>query len=127
MIDNLSSDKLLFRAGYKCEYCHRSLFDALWQIEHIKPKAEGGTDNSPNLAVSCPRFNLNKNQASEGVEFVTARKTRLFNPWKDKWENHFGAVAGQLVGRTPIGRGMSPAPDASEIYRGDRKLCTTCS
>lgn len=104
MSDNLLRDKLLIQADYECEYCHRILFDSPWQKEHIKPKAQGGTDQFQNLAVSCPRCNLNKNQATEGIDFVTAKKARLFNPRKDKWGNHFGVVAGQLVGRTPIGR-----------------------
>ncbi len=104
MNDILIRDKLLIRAEYECEYCHRILFDSPWQKEHIMPKVLGGTDDFQNLAVSCPRCNLNKNQAIESVDLVTAKKTRLFNPRSDKWENHFGIVAGQLVGRTPIGR-----------------------
>lgn len=87
-----------------CEYCHRVLFDSQWQKEHIKPKAKGGADDLENLAVSCPRCNLNKNKVTEGIDFVTGRKIRLFNPRKDIWEKHFGVVAGQLVGRTAIGR-----------------------
>ena len=104
MVGNNSRDKLLFRAGYKCEYCHRSLIDTSWQIEHIKPKSKGGTDQLSNLAVACPRCNLNKREATKGQDLVTGKESRLFNPRKDKWDNHFGVIAGQIVGRSLIGR-----------------------
>lgn len=108
MIANSTRDKLLFRSDYKCEYCHRVLLNAAWpeswQIEHIKPRSNGGTDHINNLAVACPRCNLNKREATEGKDYVTGRYTRLFNPRKDQWVNHFGVVAGQIVGRSVIGR-----------------------
>jgi len=104
MIVNAIRDNLLFRAGYKCEYCHRVLLNASWQIEHIKPQSKGGTDHPRNLAVACSRCNLNKREATEGKDYVTGKQTRLFNPRRDKWENHFGVVAGQIVGHSLVGR-----------------------
>jgi hypothetical protein len=104
MIDNMTKDQLLFRAGYECEYCHRTLLDAPWQVEHIRPRKSMGTDDPQNLAVACPRCNLNKREATAGKDFVTNKTVRLFNPRVHNWGEHFGIVAGQLVGRTSIGR-----------------------
>lgn len=63
-----------------------------------------GTDDLQNLAVACPRCNLNKLGATDGIDYVTGKTTRLFNPRVDSWDEHFGVVAGQLVGSTVIGR-----------------------
>lgn len=104
MIDNLTRDKLLLRARYECEYCHRVLMGAPWQVEHINPRHSLGTDDLQNLAVACPRCNLNKREAVSGRDYVTGKTVRLFNPRVDRWSEHFGVVAGQLVGRTVIGR-----------------------
>lgn len=104
MMDKIIKDQLLFRAGYECEYCRRTLLDASWQVEHIRPRQSMGTDDLQNLAVSCPRCNLNKREATAGKDYVTGKMVRLFNPRAHNWGEHFGAVAGQLVGRTSIGR-----------------------
>ncbi|MBU1565138.1 MAG: HNH endonuclease [Proteobacteria bacterium] len=104
MIDNLTKDQLLLRAKYECEYCHRVLLDAPWQVEHVRPRCIMGTDDLQNLAVACPRCNLNKREATEGKDYVTGKTARFFNPRVDNWWEHFGVVAGQLVGITVIGR-----------------------
>lgn len=97
-------DRLLHRAEYRCEYCQAVLFDMSWQKEHIKPRSDNGTDSFDNLAVSCPRCNLNKGKKKQGKDFVTGKVNPFFNPRIDKWKDHFGIVAGQIVGKSPIGR-----------------------
>lgn len=112
MIDNLIKDQLLLRARYECEYCHRVLLGDSWQVEHILPRHSMGTDDFQNLAVACPSCNLNKREATAGRDYVTGKSGRLFNPRVDNWSEHFGVVAGQLVGRTFIGRAT-----ATKLFR----------
>lgn len=105
-------DRLLHRAGYRCEYCQTVLFGMSWQREHINPRSDTGTDSFANLAASCPRCNLNKGKKKQGKDFVTGKVNPFFNPRIDKWKDHFGIVAGQIVGKTPIGRAT-----ASTLFR----------
>jgi hypothetical protein len=103
-MDSLTRDRLLLRAGYRCEYCRTRLLGTLWEVEHIVPESRGGSDELNNLAVACPRCNRNKKDRETGVDFVTGKTSRLFNPRNDQWDQAFGAVAGHVVGKTEIGR-----------------------
>jgi hypothetical protein len=100
----LNLDKLLFRAHYRCEYCQTVLYSQSWHREHVNPRSKSGSDSFNNLAVSCPRCNLNKGNKTRSKDLITGKVERFFNPRTDYWEDHFGIVAGQLVGKTPIGR-----------------------
>ncbi len=44
--------------GYKCVYCGEE--DGKLQVEHIKPRGQGGTDRWENLCLSCPDCNKKK-------------------------------------------------------------------
>jgi 5-methylcytosine-specific restriction endonuclease McrA len=42
------------RDGFRCTYCGASATaGAVLQVDHIKPKAAGGTDDPTNLTTSC--------------------------------------------------------------------------
>lgn len=59
------------RAGYRCEYCHLSQDDsplAALHIEHIIPRAHGGTDHLDNLALACIDCNLHKGPNLTGLD-----------------------------------------------------------
>mgnify|MGYP002634468752 FL=1 len=50
--------QIFMRDSYKCVYCGRDMIGDIddWlslEIDHLKPKAEGGTDNPENLVTSC--------------------------------------------------------------------------
>ena len=49
---------LLEKWGRQCAYCGKS--DVPLQIEHIVPKAKGGTDRVSNLTLACEKCNLKK-------------------------------------------------------------------
>ncbi|MFP4133260.1 MAG: RNA-guided endonuclease IscB, partial [Halothece sp.] len=49
---------LLEKWGRQCVYCSRE--DAQLQIEHIKPKAKGGSNRIGNLTLACPECNQKK-------------------------------------------------------------------
>jgi hypothetical protein len=60
-----------------------------------------------NLAFSCPRCNSNKHDRVEAPDPVTGKRTRLFNPRKQSWREHFEWSLDDphtLLGRTAIGR-----------------------
>lgn len=58
------SKKLRFeifkRDSFKCQYCGRSAPDVLLQVDHIKPVADGGTDDMINLLTCCSDCNAGK-------------------------------------------------------------------
>lgn len=96
------------RAGYRCEYCHapQAVFNSRLEIEHIRPQAEGGTDDEGNLALACRSCNVSKSAHSSGLDEVTGETVRLFNPREDVWEDHFEVAArtGVIRGRSAVGR-----------------------
>ena len=92
------------RAGYKCEYCHKTILDQSWEIEHIKPQSLGGYGTLDNLAFACKRCNLNKREHTHYIDRSSGLIVTLFNPRKDSWDEHFGLSEGYVVGRTSIGR-----------------------
>ena len=51
------------RAEFRCEYCDRDLFASVddyksWEIDHIVPISQGGTDNDENVALACRTCNF---------------------------------------------------------------------
>ncbi|WP_436357320.1 HNH endonuclease [Brevundimonas sp. CEF1] len=53
--------EILKRDGFRCSYCGaRSSDGATLQVDHIKPKAAGGTDAPANLTTACGDCNAGK-------------------------------------------------------------------
>jgi 5-methylcytosine-specific restriction endonuclease McrA len=65
---------LLEKWQRKCAYCDKQ--DIPLQIEHIHPRAKGGSDRVSNLTLSCERCNLKKGTKSVD-EFLKKDRTRL--------------------------------------------------
>jgi len=107
-MDESTIEAVLFRAGYKCEYCllPQTLHAGPYEIEHVIPKQHGGRTVFSNLACSCLHCNRHKGPNLSGIDRVTSRTklVRLFNPRRHKWPHHFRWHGPLLVGRTPIGR-----------------------
>lgn len=105
---NLRYSAVARRAAHRCEYCHApgAVFNFHFEIEHIQPRAEGGTDDEDNLALACRSCNLYKSKYVTGFDEVTGKEHRLFHPRLDVWREHFEADAesGRIEGRTAIGR-----------------------
>jgi hypothetical protein len=107
MIDATTRNLVRERAGLRCEYCciHEDddpLF--AFHIEHIIARQHGGTDTPGNLALACHQDNLRKGPNLTGIDPVTKKVSRLFNPRRHKWSRHFRCAGPMLVGRTAIGR-----------------------
>lgn len=48
------------RDSFTCQYCGRSAPDVLLHVDHIKPVANGGTNDITNLITSCSECNIGK-------------------------------------------------------------------
>ncbi len=94
------------RAGQRCEYCrmHQSLQGASFHVEHGVPRSRGGSNDLDNLAWACPSCNLRKSDRTEAVAPDTGMIAPLFNPRRDRWDEHFAWSEHQIVGVTATGR-----------------------
>jgi hypothetical protein len=48
------------RDSFKCQYCGKSSPDVVLHVDHIKPVAEGGTNDISNLLAACSECNWGK-------------------------------------------------------------------
>jgi hypothetical protein len=56
------------RDSFKCQYCGAHPPSVILEVDHIKPVAEGGGDESDNLITSC--FSCNRGKGAESLENV---------------------------------------------------------
>lgn len=96
------------RARKLCEYC-RTLQDLTgheFTIDHIRPESLGGASTFDNLCLCCFWCNNFKQARTEAFDPQTNQLVPLFNPRRDRWEEHFrwNATGTRLRGRTAIGR-----------------------
>ena len=95
------------RAGNRFEYCRvRQEDDPLFvfHVEHILPRQHDGPDAATNLPLACYHCNRHKGPNLAALDSETNQLTRLFDPRRDRWDEHFRAVGAVIAGRTPIGR-----------------------
>ena len=53
--------RILQRDGFRCQYCGRTAADDVrLEIDHIRPRCEGGTDDMTNLITACVEWNRSK-------------------------------------------------------------------
>ena len=89
----------------RAEFNHESDQSLLnFHIEHIVPKKHHGTDDPDNLAWACIFCNLYKGPNLASFDPEIGELTRLFNPRRDRWEEHFRIEGALIVGLTPVGR-----------------------
>lgn len=95
----MTAEAVRHRAGGLCEYCHipAAAFRRPFHIEHIVARQHGGSAAPDNLALACWTCNLKKGPNLTGVDPATGGITPLFHPRKDKWDEHFTAIAGGLL------------------------------
>lgn len=92
----------------RCGYClssQRYVMGKL-EIEHIIPRARGGSGDESNLWLSCSLCNRYKGSQTTGVDPFDGTPVELFNPRTQVWREHFrwspdGAL---ILGVTPAGR-----------------------
>jgi len=107
VIDRDTRNLVRERAKFSCEFCGLAESYspvAKLQIEHIRPKKHGGTDNAENLALACIDCNLRKGSNLTGIDPQTDAITELFNPRIQKWNDHFAWQGLRIDGLTDVGR-----------------------
>jgi hypothetical protein len=101
-------DRVAAHFQYRCAYCRSpvGLFPGSQQIDHIVPRALGGTDDETNLCFCCPWCNTRKSDRVTATDPVTRRKVKLFHPRRQRWSRHFEWSADHLKidGLTVCGR-----------------------
>lgn len=92
----------------RCGYClgEQKYILAWLEIEHILPRAKGGTSEKENLWLACPFCNNFKGSQTQGLDPTTKRKVALFNPRQQNWKDHFefGSDKTTIIGKTMCGR-----------------------
>lgn len=96
------------RAHACCEYCQSQARFATesFVVEHINPRARGGTTTLDNLALSCSGCNGHKAKKTQAVDPETGQLVTLFHPRRQRWAEHFAwnDDFSQVLGSTPCGR-----------------------
>lgn len=96
------------RAGDRCGYClsPQHLVYGLLEIEHIIPRARGGSSDENNLCLACNLCNNFKGIQTEATDPLTGAVVPLFDPRRQSWSDHFSwsADGTKIFGRTACGR-----------------------
>ena len=90
-ISQVTKDLVRQRAGGYCEYCRcpERFATQPHSVEHIQPRAEGGSDDLSNLALACQGCNNHKFSKIEAVDELTGQTAALFHPREMNWQDHF--------------------------------------
>jgi hypothetical protein len=113
------------RARGRCEYC------LTWQaivvemeVDHVQPEAAGGLTEMANLCLTCVGCNGFKLAFRTAPDPETGEETRLFNPRRDRWDEHFqwsddgtSAIGLTAVGRATVVRLRMNRPRLREARR----------
>lgn len=95
-------------SNHRCGYClgEQKYIFAWLEIEHLIPRAKGGSSQKENLWLACSYCNTFKSSQTHGTDPKTKRKVPLFNPRQQVWKNHFqlGADNITILGKTKCGR-----------------------
>jgi hypothetical protein len=106
-MDESLAEEVRRRASDACEYCRmpQAFYPTVaFPIDHIIARQHGGRTRLGNLALSCLHDNSHKGPNIAGLDPLTGKLTKLFNPRRHKWERHFRWDGPYLVGRTSVGR-----------------------
>ena len=92
----------------RCGYClspQRFVMGSL-EVEHLIPRAKGGSDEEDNLWLSCSLCNRYKGAQISATDPLTGHDAPLFNPRHDNWDEHFrwSADGVRIEALTPTGR-----------------------
>ncbi|ACK70868.1 HNH endonuclease [Gloeothece citriformis PCC 7424] len=95
-------------AKNRCGYCLslQKYVLGILEIEHIIPKAKGGTDDESNLWLACRLCNNYKGRQTEAKDPQTDEIVNLFNPRQQNWSDHFqwSEDGTEIIGKTACGR-----------------------
>jgi hypothetical protein len=107
-ISNAVRARVREQARHRCGYCRSSqqYVLGLLELDHIIPKARGGTDDEENLWLACRMCNGFKGTQTYARDPISGRRVRVFNPRRQRWSRHFmwSEDGTRLIGRTACGR-----------------------
>jgi len=105
------------RAGNRCEYCGIAQVgqEATFHVDHVQPRAAGGSTSYDNLALACVSCSLRKGARTEATDPDTRELVPVFSPRREAWHDNFTVSdACVIVGLTPTG---SATVDALQMNR----------
>jgi len=73
-------------------------------IDHIVARQHGGLTEVENLALACLHCNSHKGPNLTGIDPLTMQITSLFNPRRQRWDDHFALTGARIEGKTATGR-----------------------
>lgn len=95
MKENYPNQRIFERDNFTCQYCgwrgdsFQNWYIASLSIDHIKPRAAGGTDDDSNLVVSCHACNLYKGgilcESLAKAKEAVAQKRAQAQSWFEKY------------------------------------------
>lgn len=74
------------RDSFKCQYCGASPPDVVLQIDHIKPVADGGTNDITNLVTACPKCNSGKSDKPLDENIAVKKRKAQLDELQDRRE-----------------------------------------
>jgi HNH endonuclease len=96
------------RANHCCEYCLSQIKFSPdpFSIEHIIPRAKGGTSDFDNLAIACQGCNNFKYSHTHAIDPMTGESVPIYHPRQQNWRDHFTWTKDttRMLGLTPAGR-----------------------
>lgn len=72
------------RDSFTCQYCGRSAPDVILEIDHIKPIAEGGTNDIINLITSCRDCNRGKGKTPLDDKTVLEKQKKQLDELEER-------------------------------------------
>ncbi|NMF59408.1 HNH endonuclease [Pseudanabaena yagii] len=96
------------RANHRCEYCHAPelVFNFPFEVEHIIPLSQQGTNDESNLALACRSCNLRKGTRISGIDNDSNGEVQFFHPRQNLWDEHFqiDTETGMVMEITAVGK-----------------------
>jgi HNH endonuclease len=88
--------RVLRRCGFRCTYCGRSALEVVLEIDHVIPRARGGSDDDSNRTAAC--FDCNRGKGVEPVGFIGWLHSQRLrdDPVGDLADDEERRLAGQL-------------------------------
>lgn len=113
--------QLAAQARYRCGYCHtqEAVSGVPLTVEHILPRAKGGSDDEDNLWLSCRLCNEAKGVQTHAIDPASAELAPLFNPRQQIWSEHFAWSDNgvEVIGCSPAGRATVVALSLNTEFR----------
>jgi hypothetical protein len=86
---------ILRRDGFRCRYCGVQSGEAELHVDHLRPRAEGGTDHPSNLVTACAECNGGKRAKLVEADSPAGWQSLVGRSFS--WRSGDGAVAGNGV------------------------------